>query len=436
MNILLYTRKWRRDFDYEVLRCVFPNAEITSYSEERGVADVWLGEYLYAGGQTSLEATLTEDVFRDVVSRDRFLVNCDVTRARRVVGRVWAGLEGLFDKKDFDLVYSYAIDCYCSDVCAKIAKDRGIPFVSFVASFIKGYMMFTTYGERMRLGRKVSDDEVQRVYKLLSEDGFLPKSEEKNIKKSDISAIRFYLRRRIIESFVNPVRRLIHGDQDNQLYATEMLRERKLSDFYCKGWSSILHDMEDYDVDVRQSIYFPLHYVPEASTSYWLNRVAPLGYSDYVCDVIERSDPSVMFYVKEHPAMFGRRELNFYERLSNYENVRLVHAMVRSNSMLRAFDNVLVDDGTVGVEALLRGKRVLSLEGNYYSDLHPNCFVVDYVRLGDLSRQLDTSFGGREFVRGLLSDMYPTSYYDSVSMGENVVAEVAAALRMWCGLYV
>lgn len=57
--------------------------------------------------------------------------------------------------------------------------------------------------------------------------------------------------------------------------------------------------------------------------------------------------------------------------------------MDRSNELLNMVDNVLVDTGTVGVEALLRGKRVISLSDNYYSDLHPNI-----VRSGSVTREV------------------------------------------------
>lgn len=432
MKILLYTRPWIESFHRKVVNKAFGCADPLVVSENKRINGLWIGKYIYDEqydydtGRGLDEATL-----RDIVCRDRFLRKCDFERSSRIVTRCWNGFYTLFEQNTFDLVFSYPIDAYIADILVRIAKRFNIPNVCYVRSFIDDHIIFTNYGERLPLGRDVPEEEVENVYSSLCKDEFLPVSELSKISRKPTYACKFYLRRKAIESVLNPIRRFISGDPDNQVTGTLLVSGRRLTDFYSTKLDTLFQKIDDLNSECLQtSVYFPLHYIPEASTSYWLNRISPVGYHSFIEDVLSHSSSNITILVKEHPSMYGRRPLEFYEMVRSFDNAVLIHPQERSNYVLSKVETIMTENGSAGVEALLRNKRVVALENNYYSDLHPNVKVFDYLSEEASTYKIDKHYDNKLFIKSLLSDLYPTSYHDWRDKTPEMVEEVSAACKM------
>ena len=111
--------------------------------------------------------------------------------------------------------------------------------------------------------------------------------------------------------------------------------------------------------------FFPLHLYPESSVMV----LAP-----HVIDQIEviaqvaRSLPFAMkLYVKEHVASIGTRPPGFYRRIKTIPNVRLISPMVHSHDLIRDSSLVTVISSTVGWEALLYERPVLTFGRVFYN---------------------------------------------------------------------
>ena len=130
--------------------------------------------------------------------------------------------------------------------------------------------------------------------------------------------------------------------------------------------------------------------------------------------MIHNADSGITFIIKEHPAMYGRRLLSFYDELNAIPNVILLHPMDRSNNLLLEVDNVVVDNGTVGIEALMRGKRVICLSDNYYYRFHPNAFRRDCVTMESLSLPLQ-EYDNRIFMKNLLQGCFVSNFKNSTN---------------------
>ena len=115
----------------------------------------------------------------------------------------------------------------------------------------------------------------------------------------------------------------------------------------------------------RPFVYFPLHLgedyklkrlIPHCSDQAWVvGQVAgalPHGY-----DLV----------VKEHPVAVGRYGLRLLARLRGIPNVRLVDPYTGSHELISAASAVAVVSSTVGLEALLYEKPVLTLGRPYYA---------------------------------------------------------------------
>jgi hypothetical protein len=115
----------------------------------------------------------------------------------------------------------------------------------------------------------------------------------------------------------------------------------------------------------RPFVYFPLHVVDD----YKIERLVPhcrdqVSLAEQIAGALP---PGYDLVVKEHPLSIGRNPLSLLRRLSRVGNVRIVHPHESSHELIEASDAVAVISSTVGLEALLYEKPVLTLGQPFYS---------------------------------------------------------------------
>jgi hypothetical protein len=115
----------------------------------------------------------------------------------------------------------------------------------------------------------------------------------------------------------------------------------------------------------RRFVYFPLHMMDD----YKLKRVIPhcadqLGIVEQVARALPHGYDLV---VKEHPMSLGRNSLRMLRRLQGMRNERLVEPHTSSHELIATADAVAVISSTVGLEALLYEKPVLTLGEPFYA---------------------------------------------------------------------
>lgn len=115
----------------------------------------------------------------------------------------------------------------------------------------------------------------------------------------------------------------------------------------------------------RPFVYFPLHVVDD----YKIERLVPhcrdqVSLAGQIADALP---PGYDLVVKEHPLSIGRNPLSLLRRLGRVPNVRVVHPHESSHELIGQAEAVAVISSTVGLEALLYGKPVLTLGQPFYS---------------------------------------------------------------------
>jgi Capsule polysaccharide biosynthesis protein len=115
----------------------------------------------------------------------------------------------------------------------------------------------------------------------------------------------------------------------------------------------------------RPFVYFPLHVVDD----YKIARVVPhcADQASLVEQVAAALPDGYDLVVKEHPMSIGRNPLGVLARLRRTPGVRLVPPHTSSHQLVDASDGVVVISSTVGLEALLYGKPVLTLGRPFYA---------------------------------------------------------------------
>lgn len=424
MKILVYVRKFSRELFENIVNEVFPEDEKLYFSDFKHVGDIWAGTYIYNKSFDNRNPELDKQM-EDIVCRDRSLRKMDKERRERLVTRYWNGIDALFRQENFEELFTHSVDCYGIDILIRIANKYKVHVISFTGSFIGGYSWFHQRGERHPLDRNVSQEEAKKVLNKLIQKRYLPPSEHKNVKRTAIDIYLFFYRRKLVENIYYPLRKILEQDPDNYHYNMFNWKGEKLRDYYNNDYEKYFLHVNEIDSIDEDTVYFPLHYIPEDTTDYWNENIPKITYHEYVYRIIKKSNPKIKFLIKEHPAMYGKRKIEFYRKISKFPNVIIIHPLDASNDLLEKVQNVLVDNGTVGVEALLRGKRVISLSENYYSDLHPNITVVNELEIEHMHTPL-VEYDNLIFMQNLLDGLFKTNFVNNKHPGDSQTAHQIA----------
>ena len=117
----------------------------------------------------------------------------------------------------------------------------------------------------------------------------------------------------------------------------------------------------------RPFVYFPLH----VTDDYKIKRVIPhcADQASLVEQIADALPPGYDLVLKEHPGSIGGNSLSLLRRFQRRKNVRLVDPRTSTHELIRRSEAVTVISSTVGVEALLHAKPVLTLGRPFYSGL-------------------------------------------------------------------
>lgn len=235
---------------------------------------------------------------------------------------------------------------------------------------------------------------------------FISKSPLLNI-KSAISSLRYikiltgnYLRNRHLflygETDQNPLRFI-------QYKLTRRYRAlRGLKDLY-----SDCTPNESY-------AYYPLHFEPEMATlllsPYYFNQIE-------LIKSIARSLPlHYKLYVKEHPAMKNRRPRSYYRQLLKLPNVKLINPETKSFDLIRGAKLITTITGTVGWEACLLGKPVITFGEVFYNSLSGVRRIHDIEQLPFTINDLLDNYTHNEtevtnFLAAAFKDSFPFDFH-------------------------
>lgn len=399
VSVLLCTEPRTKGFLVNVTSYAFDNPVIKCISEHQKGADIWTGTYLY-GEEYGRPNSVFEKNWPDIYPRSLALRINDKELAHEWALRVWNGVEELFSENSFDYVIMPQIDRYLYDIIDRIAEKSNTLVIGAESSIFSGYCRMSVRGEYKEVRGDVPEEEVEERVRQLTQNDFIPDSETENMKRKHFDIVKKFYRRKLTENIYYPLMKLVTHDPWNHHYNLTVRKGKHLSDYYTKDIDNYFVRIEDIKVDPKRTVYMPLHVMPEATVTYHLSDTRFCYYEKYLLSLIEKADPSITIIIKEHPGMYGLRELSFYRELKKHSNIILVHPKERSNLLLNIVDTVLTENGTVGVEALVRGKRVLVLDKNCYYIFHPNAFLVDGINLESLNFEL-TDYSNEDFIRKL-----------------------------------
>lgn len=170
------------------------------------------------------------------------------------------------------------------------------------------------------------------------------------------------------------------------------------------------------------AIYFPLHVDPEASTMV----IAPLHTDQLnVIESIAKSMPaSTVLFVKENPAMYGKRPRGFYRAIREMPRVALLDESEKSIDWIKKSVLTIVITGTAGFEALMLRRKALIIRDVPYTAIGEG-FVREECLAG-LPRAIDMALkmkcaSDESIVKYLSALFYVSFSFDmGIMWGENI----------------
>lgn len=207
---------------------------------------------------------------------------------------------------------------------------------------------------------------------------------------------KLYLNSKKVNLILNAIKYTINNYKDLKYnYQLENIFDHyfKLFKRQVKRRSTTKRVIKMFDnVDLNDIFYLmPLQFKPESSTSVWAKNYT----DDYnnILNICFNLPVGTYLYVKEHFVNLGLPELQYYKKLKEIPNLKLINPNEPNRPLINSSKAVIVLTSTMGFEALILGKKVITL-GNIFYQCHPNCIKLDsfkdlFQTLINLNPQID-----------------------------------------------
>ncbi len=366
MKILCHVGPWCVKQYEMIAKGVDSGAKITIASGFKTVDESGLHDRYHTNLRTKKFTSYEDKIdFDEVIKRCRLLRSLPRSEAVLHMLSMKEAVSFMYDVVKPDLVVSETIDQFLMDLMYFEALKRGIPFVGLVISFVNGYYRVSARGEHTQL-RNVSKSEALSVIKQLESKNYKPGFVvQSNPRFKALAVERWFKNILRIPYFF--LKRFLSGERYNYHYWASQLTSLNNFNFYpivsfgSKDWK------EKLDSSSKPIIYIPLQYFPEATIDYWCEDLNVIEYDERLMDYILQLSSDFQILIKEHPNVIGIRNSTFYKKILKIEGVIISPPCENSNSIVALCDAVLVWTGSVGFEAALRGKPVITTCKPYYA---------------------------------------------------------------------
>jgi capsular polysaccharide biosynthesis protein len=306
-----------------------------------------------------LEASYPIPHIRDVYYADKVCRGADEAFCVRRTVDHFRALERVFDEVRPDVLVPEVGNETLRVVAHLVGLARNVPVL---------FLLYTIFPNPLRLyvdtlhAPIVSEDELRE---LSPEEA----AEVEAFRRTFIergTPIREYRRWpvewRRVKLFAEHVQRKRTTDRDNEyLHPAQLLWQNAAETARAKAVRPFYDELDAS----RPFVYFPLH----VTDDYKILKVIPhcVDQASIVEQVADALPVGHDLVLKEHPMSVGRNSARLLRRLRTRRNVRLVAPQTSTHELIRTAEAVAVISSTVGLEALLHEKPVLTLGQPFYA---------------------------------------------------------------------
>lgn len=304
----------------------------------------------------------------DVIKRCRGLRAISIAEARELVFKCSKFFINYYESNpNLKVIISGTVDNYVMDIMFKFAHFYSVNCVGITDFFLyPEYKLVTNYGEANDFHEPTSMEVDTVLNQLLQK-------KESPLAISKLDAYKNLLRYYTSYYYRYLIRYLyffkLRGNLGYEYRFAPFLKgfnsiKQLLSKEYFDNYNKTI-----IEKNRNKNVYMPLHWYPEATIDYWTDSSDKANYYENLYKVIRFfNDIDIDVILKEHPAFFSCRETHVYKKLKEFSNVTLLHPFVKTHDLFDVIDNVVVWNGSTGVEALMIDKNVYCTTESYYSN--------------------------------------------------------------------
>ncbi len=361
-----------------------------------------------------------------------------------ILTEIFSSVEELFNRVKPDFVVSFICTTMGEFASYLVARSRNIPFLNLRPTRIQNYMTFgTTIYEpseiihaayKQYMDKNLEDQWIKKALQYLDfvrqqharyEGVFLPTQrppQVRSIMRLPRKKAPLFILKRLIQKMKNIFEEEHHfrfaGPRcDRHLPGSllPMVYRKLLNPWLVRKVDSYFSGkyISESELQNGDYVFFPLHTEPEVSllvySKSYLNQIEVLRNIAYSLPA------GMILVVKEHPAARGKRPLSYYQKIEEIFNVRFADPTLNARFLIVNSRLVATIASSVGLEAVLLGKPVITFGQTPYEIL-PSHMVR---RIKDLNN-LDEN----------ISDMLQNHFHDEKALINYVAAVMSRSVAI------
>jgi hypothetical protein len=287
-----------------------------------------------------------------------------------------------YDRIQPDFAYSESVSCFHSYVHYALARERGIPFWCLGNGRLRGRI--TVYSAALQRW-----EHVDRLFAELRSRGLTEREradaqhyvdlmrETRVADRTNAQRGKTSIDRAEVTSFGAAWTRYF-GDPDDPTAIPPWVAIARRAERMARVTVTRARAVFERPVAGEKYVLYPLHYQPEASTL--VQAPMYLDQGALLEDIAKCLPIGHRLYVKEHTVNTGRWPLEFYDQIRAIPSVRLLGAAEPARPLIENASAIAVITGTMGWEALMFGKPVITF-GDVYFNMLPHVY-----RAGSVSK--------------------------------------------------
>ncbi len=346
----------------------------TTISEYKGSGDVYIDLKKISLNDIDIEDyNIINKVIDidDVMIRERcFRSAYDYYEARDLIIKCSKYFLDLFKGKKWKLIIGQPVDNYVMDIMTRIAKYYGLYYYGICKFIYNDYVRITTKGEINKI-RNIEIKEAIELRKRLSnfEKNIFDNKKVKIYKDTFINYIKYKIKLLYQYYFLHKILGKLEYD-----YMSTKVQVHTKSLINCIRSIKLFNKyIPIKNKKNRKVIYIPLHYFPEGTTEYWIHDKKKCTYYPELYYVIKLlSQHGFEVYIKEHPAQYLKRDFKYLYKLAEIKNVTILSPFITPKKIIDTINNVLIWNGTTGLEFLAHRKNVYKACEGFYTDKIPD----------------------------------------------------------------
>ena len=404
-----------------------PNLEkLRAYEKQIGNPNLW----------GALVADRRVTLGQRVVMRQDYPPRHSGAEMLRILEESLIDVERIFDAVKPDVVISFLCVSVAEYLGYLFAMSRGVKFLNLRPTKVQNYVLFADdlFDPASRVQRayesyrsQQAEDEYTGLARQHAEavragharyEGVLPPTRKPFRAKLRVGGLGSGLWNLVRQEF--RYWRAFRGDYHVTDPVVGLLHRRLLNPLRAKHihWRLRSSYVSDQDLRNLDYVFVPLH--PEPETTLHVRNRHCLNQIEMVRSVGQNLPVGMRVVVKDHPAAIGKRAFGYYRKLLEIPNVLLADPALEPGPLIDDAQLVATIASSVGLEALIRRKPVVSFGTTPFSLLPDS--LIRKVTPENIGRQL------QDLLDTHAPDDEPVVHYLAATM------RVSARLNLYTGL--